>query len=183
MNSFGSGAQAVFVFLLLPLITKLRGVPFSQLPAYLSQSKWIYYNAATCHGALLHLLGKRVPRVLLSACLSLPAAVQTISGANPDVQGAPLLPLLYIATNLTFNIAALNLLRTSGNVVQSLVMSSITPLAIGAFTLNWPYMPPAPPLSTNFFIGVAVLIAGLATYNAPQLQQLLNKKSSKLKAA
>ena len=123
------------------------------------------------------------PTTVLSACLLLPAAVQTISGANPDVQGAPLLPLLYIATNLTFNIAALNLLRTSGNVVQSLVMSSITPLAIGAFTLNWPYMPPAPPLSTNFFIGVAVLIAGLATYNAPQLQQLMSKKNSNFKAA
>lgn len=181
MNSFGSGAQAAFVFLLLPLITKLRGVPFSQLPAYLSQSKWIPAMQQPAM-ALCCITCATGSHIVLSACF-LPAAVQTISGANPDVQGAPFLPLLYIASNLAFNIAALNLLRTSGNVVQSLVMSSITPLAIGAFTLNWPYMPPAPPLSTNFFIGVAVLIAGLAIYNAPQLQQLMNKKNSNPKTA
>ena len=41
-----------------------------------------------------------------------------------DCAGAPLLPLAYVATNLVFNIAALSLIRTAGNVVVSLVMSA-----------------------------------------------------------
>nr|CAD1837770.1 unnamed protein product [Ananas comosus var. bracteatus] len=34
VNSFGSGFQALFVFLLLPLLSNLRGIPFTELPAY-----------------------------------------------------------------------------------------------------------------------------------------------------
>ena len=37
VNSFGSASQALFVFLLLPLLSHLKGIPFSQLPSYLSQ--------------------------------------------------------------------------------------------------------------------------------------------------
>lgn len=44
-----------------------------------------------------------------------------------DCDGAPLLPLLYIITNIAFNISALNLLKYSSAVVSSLaVMSSGT---------------------------------------------------------
>ena len=42
VNSFGSAAQALFVFLLLPVASSLKGIPLSQLPAYLKE------GASTC---------------------------------------------------------------------------------------------------------------------------------------
>ena len=81
--------------------------------------------------------------------------------------GAPLLPLLYVATNLAFNISALNLLRVAGNVAMSLVMSSMVPLTIMAFTMSLPFLPAAPPLGPTFLAGSAVLVGGLGLYNAP----------------
>lgn len=144
VNSFGSAAQALFVFLLLPVASSLKGIPLSQLPAYLKEG-------TTC------LLGGS-------------------PSCGSDCSGAPMLPLLYIACNLGFNIAALNLLKTAGNVVQTLVMSSIVPTTIFAFTLSLPYLPPAPPLGPNFWLGTAVLVAGLLTFNSPQWRPMLQKK-------
>lgn len=37
VNSFGSGAQCLFVLLLLPVLSSQRGIPFSQLPHYLAE--------------------------------------------------------------------------------------------------------------------------------------------------
>jgi hypothetical protein len=37
VNSFGSGAQAVCVFLLLPFLASLRGISFGELPTYLAE--------------------------------------------------------------------------------------------------------------------------------------------------
>lgn len=37
VNSFGSAAQALFVFLMLPVIFSLRGIPLSGLPAYIKE--------------------------------------------------------------------------------------------------------------------------------------------------
>ena len=64
----------------------------------------------------------------------------------------------------------------AGNVVQTLVMSSIVPLTIFAFTLSIPYLPPAPPLGPNFWAGTALLVAGLLTFNSPQWRPLLQQK-------
>ncbi len=64
----------------------------------------------------------------------------------------------------------------AGNVVQTLVMSSIVPTTIFAFTLSLPYLPPAPPLGSNFWVGTAVLVAGLFTFNSPQWRPVLQKK-------
>ncbi|DBB00298.1 TPA: hypothetical protein ACH3X1_014123 [Trebouxia sp. C0004] len=144
VNSYGSAAQALFIFLLLPVISSLKGISLSQLPAYLKEG-------TTC------LLGGS-------------------PSCGSDCSGAPMLPLLYIAFNLGFNIAALNLLKTAGNVVQTLVMSSIVPTTIFAFTLSLPYLPPAPPLGSNFWLGTAVLVAGLFTFNSPQWRPMLKKK-------
>jgi len=41
VNSFGSAAQALFVFLLLPVMSSLKGIPLSQLPAYLKEGESI----------------------------------------------------------------------------------------------------------------------------------------------
>ena len=65
---------------------------------------------------------------------------------------------------------------SAGNVVQTLVMSSVVPMTIFAFTLSLPYLPPAPPLGPNFWIGTAVLVAGLFTFNSPQWRPVLQKK-------
>ncbi|KAL3155525.1 hypothetical protein ABBQ38_011076 [Trebouxia sp. C0009 RCD-2024] len=144
VNSFGSAAQALFVFLMLPVMSSLRGIPLSGLPAYIKQG-------TTC-----------------------------LMGGSPscgsDCAGAPMLPFLYILFNLAFNIAALNLLKTAGNVVQTLVMSSMVPLTIFVFTLSLPYLPPAPPLGPNFWVGTVVLVVGLLTFNSPQWRPALQKK-------
>lgn len=57
VNSFGSGFQALFVFLLLPFLSYLKGIPFLELPAYLKAGAACFLNAggiATgCEGAPL----------------------------------------------------------------------------------------------------------------------------------
>ena len=64
----------------------------------------------------------------------------------------------------------------AGNVAMTLVMSSIVPATIFAFTLSLPYLPAAPPLGTNFWVGTAVLVAGLFTFNSPQWRPILQRK-------
>ncbi|CAD6270008.1 unnamed protein product [Miscanthus lutarioriparius] len=55
VNSFGSGFQALFVFLLLPLLSNLRGIKFAELPAYLNGGAECFLNVAEspidCGGA------------------------------------------------------------------------------------------------------------------------------------
>lgn len=55
VNSFGSGFQAVFVFLLLPFLSNLRGIKFAELPAYLNGGAECFLNVAEspidCGGA------------------------------------------------------------------------------------------------------------------------------------
>lgn len=105
--------------------------------------------------------------------------------------GAPLLPLLYIITNIAFNISALNLLKYSSAVVSSLaIMSSgtphpkyvrllwfenrdmltstwsfVVPISIYILSLPLPYLPEGVTLSPFFVIGSVVLMLGLVLYN------------------
>ncbi|KAG0552333.1 hypothetical protein BDA96_01G499200 [Sorghum bicolor] len=57
VNSFGSGFQALFIFLLLPFLSNLKGIPFAQLPAYLNRGAACFLNVGgnlkDCHGAPL----------------------------------------------------------------------------------------------------------------------------------
>ncbi|XXG55798.1 hypothetical protein AAC387_Pa03g3389 [Persea americana] len=124
VNSFGSGYQALFVLLLLPLLSSLKGIPFAELPSYLR------------------------------------------SGAG--CEGAPLLPLLYIAVNMGFNISVLYLVKISSAVVSSLAATLAVPLSIYVLTLPLPYLPQGDGLSPFFIIGSAILVLGLALYNIPQ---------------
>ena len=50
VNSFGSGAQAICVFLLLPFLASLRGISFSELPGYLTEGALLFHGvkAASC---------------------------------------------------------------------------------------------------------------------------------------
>ncbi|KAI5075696.1 hypothetical protein GOP47_0009772 [Adiantum capillus-veneris] len=47
VNSFGSGFQSLFVFLLLPLLSQVRGIPFSQLPGYIKSGAGCLFNIGT----------------------------------------------------------------------------------------------------------------------------------------
>lgn len=55
VNSFGSGFQALFVFLLLPLLTNLRGIKLAELSAYLNGGAECFLNVGEspidCGGA------------------------------------------------------------------------------------------------------------------------------------
>lgn len=57
VNSFGSGFQAFFVFLLLPFLSNLRGIPFPELPSYLKSGAACFLNLGGnltgCEGAPL----------------------------------------------------------------------------------------------------------------------------------
>lgn len=56
VNSFGSAFQALFICLLLPLISKMWGIPFNQLPNYLMDGAACFLNIGTvsgCDGAPL----------------------------------------------------------------------------------------------------------------------------------
>ena len=53
VNSFGSGAQAIGVLLLLPVLTSLRGLSLSELPQYVGDGKHFSLNfisiCSLCH--------------------------------------------------------------------------------------------------------------------------------------
>ncbi|KAM3692615.1 hypothetical protein ACJW31_08G102300 [Castanea mollissima] len=57
VNSYGSAFQAFFICLLLPFLSKLWGIPFSQLPNYLKDGAACFLNVGTlssgCDGAPL----------------------------------------------------------------------------------------------------------------------------------
>uniref|UniRef100_A0ACD6AKP4 Uncharacterized protein n=1 Tax=Avena sativa TaxID=4498 RepID=A0ACD6AKP4_AVESA len=44
VNSFGSGFQALFVFLLLPFLSNLKGIPLTELPAYVNHGAACFLN-------------------------------------------------------------------------------------------------------------------------------------------
>ncbi|XP_044510630.1 protein CLT2, chloroplastic [Mangifera indica] len=82
--------------------------------------------------------------------------------------GAPLLPLLYMSTNMAFNISVLSLLKISSAVVASLVVMLSVPLSIYALSLPLPYLPDGMSLSPFFLFGSLILVLGLIIYNIPQ---------------
>ncbi|PAN21145.1 hypothetical protein PAHAL_3G445100 [Panicum hallii] len=55
VNSFGSGFQALFVFLLLPFLSNLRGIKFAELPGYVNGGAECFLNVGEspidCGGA------------------------------------------------------------------------------------------------------------------------------------
>ncbi|RDY00642.1 Protein CLT2, chloroplastic [Mucuna pruriens] len=132
VNSFGSGFQALFVLLSLPLLSNLKGIPFAELPSYFKSGVGCFLNLGA-------------------------------DEANCD--GAPLLPLLYIITNLTFNISLLNVVKTSSAVVASLLVMLSVPISVYILSLPLPYLPEGTNLSPFFLLGCAILVSGLFLYN------------------
>ncbi|KAL3634037.1 Protein clt2, chloroplastic [Castilleja foliolosa] len=132
VNSFGSGFQALFVLLFLPLLSNLKGIPLSEFPTYLKSGAACFLN---------------------------------IGNNTSGCDGAPLLPLLYIITNIAFNISVLNLLKFSSAVVSSLAVMSSVPISIYILSLPLPYLPGGVTLSPFFVLGSVVLMMGLVVYN------------------
>ncbi|XP_009414763.1 protein CLT2, chloroplastic [Musa acuminata AAA Group] len=135
VNSFGSGFQALFVFLLLPFLSNIRGIPFAELPAYLRSGAACFLNVGS----------------LTKGC-----------------EGAPLLPLLFIAMNMAFNISLLNLVKMSSALVSSLAITLAVPLSIYILSLPLPYIPEGASLNVHFVVGAAILVLGLIIYNLPR---------------
>ncbi|KAK3038293.1 hypothetical protein RJ639_031389 [Escallonia herrerae] len=137
LNLLGTSPSllALFVLLFLPLLSNLKGIPFSELPMYLKDGAGCFFNIGT-----------------------------NISGCN----GAPLLPLLYIFTNIAFNISLLNLVKISSAVVSSLAAMLSVPVSIYILALPLPYMPEGVSLSPFFLLGSLILVMGLVLYNLPQ---------------
>nr|KJB58832.1 hypothetical protein B456_009G228500 [Gossypium raimondii] len=135
VNSFGSGFQALFVLLLLPLLSNLKGIPFLELPSYLKGGAACFLN---------------------------------LGGETSGCEGAPLLPLLYIVTNMAFNISVLNLLKVSSAIVASLTVTLSVPLSIYILSLPLPYLPNGASLSPFFLFGSLILMSGLVLYNIAQ---------------
>ncbi|KAG0464335.1 hypothetical protein HPP92_020404 [Vanilla planifolia] len=142
VNSFGSGFQALFVFLLLPFLSNLRGIPLAELPQYLRDGAACFLN---------------------------------IGGSLTDCEGAPLLPLLFILTNMAFNISLLNLVKVSSALLSSLVATIAVPLSIYILSLPLPYMPEGASLNVVFVMGTAILVSGLTLYNLPVTGKWLHK--------
>ncbi|GAV66859.1 hypothetical protein CFOL_v3_10369 [Cephalotus follicularis] len=90
-----------------------------------------------------------------------------IGGNKAGCDGAPLLPLLYIATNMAFNISLLNLVKNSSAVVASLAVMLSVPASIYILSLPLPYLPESASLSPFFLFGSVVLLMGLSLYNLP----------------
>ncbi|ANM68004.1 CRT (chloroquine-resistance transporter)-like transporter 2 [Arabidopsis thaliana] len=145
VNSFGSGFQALFVFLLLPFLSNLKGIPFASLPSYLKDGAGCFFNTGA-----------------------------KISGCD----GAPILPLLYISTNLAFNISLLHLVKISSAIVSSLTMMLSVPLAVYIMSKPLPYLPGGSSLSSNFTMGCIVLVLGLLLYNIPTTPTKQHTKTS-----
>ncbi|KAL6564834.1 Protein clt1, chloroplastic [Orobanche minor] len=119
VNSFGSAYQAVFICLLLPLLSNLWGIPFGQLPNYLKDGAACFLNVGTmsnrCNGApllpvlfvivnmgfnisLLHLI-KISSAVLscLASTLSVPISVYLFTLPLPYLGVASSLPRGFLA--------------------------------------------------------------------------------------
>lgn len=93
------------------------------------------------------------------------ACFVNMGAPEKDCVGAPVVPLVYVAINLAFNIANLSLLKQSSAVVSSLSVTLAVPLSIWAFTFPLPLLGTPSTLPSGLFLGAAVLVTGLAFYN------------------
>ncbi|AQK78638.1 protein CLT2, chloroplastic-like isoform X1 [Zea mays] len=141
VNSFGSGFQAVFVFLLLPFLSNLRGIKFAELPAYLNGGAECFLNVAEspidCGGApflpLLFIVVNMAFNVSLLNLVKMSSAIVaslTATSAVPISIYILSLPLPYIphGTELStsFIIGAVILLM--GLILYNLPQSSLKQL-------------------------------------------------------
>ncbi|ERN18450.1 protein CLT1, chloroplastic isoform X1 [Amborella trichopoda] len=100
-----------------------------------------------------------------------------IGSSATGCEGAPLLPVLFVITNMGFNISMLHLLKLSSAVVSCLAATFAVPLSIYAFTLPLPYIGAPSTLPPGFILGATVLVAGLLVYCLPPSLGATSKQS------
>eukprot|EP01025_Chloroclados_australasicus_P031646 TRINITY_DN3198_c0_g1_i1.p1 TRINITY_DN3198_c0_g1~~TRINITY_DN3198_c0_g1_i1.p1 ORF type:complete len:344 (+),score=26.20 TRINITY_DN3198_c0_g1_i1:106-1137(+) len=145
VNTWSSISQGIFTILFIPILSQLRGIPLSQLPAYVRDGSQCFMGITPVCGG--------------------------------DCTGAPLLPLLYVAVNIVFNVVVLYILRTAGSLVLSLAASALVPFTIWAFTFNLPLLGTSAPLGSNFIFGASGLLLGLIVYNVADIAKFWYEKS------
>ncbi|MED6130812.1 Protein clt2, chloroplastic [Stylosanthes scabra] len=115
---------------------------------------------------------KGIPFLQLPSYLKSGAGCFLNLGAHKSsCDGAPWLPLLYIVTNLTFNISLLNVVKTSSAVVASLMVMLSVPISVIILSLPLPYLPEGTSLSPVFVLGCAILVSGLYLYNSTKAKK------------
>ncbi|RZC77663.1 hypothetical protein C5167_001852 [Papaver somniferum] len=85
VNSYGSAFQALFISLLLPFLSKLWGVPFTQLPSYLKDGAACFLNIGTLTKVPLSVYAFTLPLPYIGVASSLPAGF--VMGASVLVVG------------------------------------------------------------------------------------------------
>ncbi|KAF3775212.1 CLT2 protein [Nymphaea thermarum] len=108
-----------------------------------------------------------LPAYLQSGAACFINADANISGCD----GAPLLPILFMAVNIAFNISLLNLLKTTSALVASLSITLSVPLSIYILSLPLPWIPEGARLTPFFAIGTIILVSGLLLYNLPKRKE------------
>ncbi|XP_058079978.1 protein CLT1, chloroplastic-like isoform X2 [Magnolia sinica] len=72
VNSYGSAFQALFIFLLLPFLSKLWGIPFNQLPTYLKDGAACFLNIGSLSSVPLSVYAFTLPLPYIGVASSLP---------------------------------------------------------------------------------------------------------------
>ncbi|XVE55628.1 hypothetical protein DITRI_Ditri03aG0173900 [Diplodiscus trichospermus] len=102
VNSFGSGFQALFVLLLLPVLSNLKGIPFLELPSYVKSGAACFLNTGAdtsgCEGA-----------PLLPLLYTITNMVFNISGLNLLKVSSAVVSSLAVTLSVPISIYALSL--------------------------------------------------------------------------
>ncbi|GAB2277973.1 Protein clt1, chloroplastic [Dionaea muscipula] len=93
------------------------------------------------------------------------ACFLNITTLSAGCEGAPMLPLLFVAVNMGFNISLLHLIKISDAVVSSLASTISVPLSVYIFTLPLPYLGAGSALPPGFVAGAIILVMGLLIYS------------------
>ena len=116
--------QVLCTFCLFPFILKARNMVIQDLPQYFLQGASCFCGTSLSTS---------------SDCTGM-YTVRCADRRHECSLGAPLLPLCYIAANLTYNVSGLYLVRSVGALVTSLVSSLVVPVTIAVFILPIPYL-------------------------------------------
>lgn len=143
VNSFGSGFQALFVLLLLPFLSNLKGIPLTELPAYVNRGAACFLNVGgnlnDCPGApLLPLLFITVNMAFnisvlnlvkmstalvasLTATLAVPLSIYVLSLPLPYMPGGTSLSTSFLvgAAVLVLGLLLYNLPQKSADQVKT----------------------------------------------------------------
>lgn len=143
VNSFGSGFQALFVLLLLPFLSNLKGIPLAELPAYVNRGAACFLNIGgnlnDCPGApllpllfitmnmafnisVLNLVKMSTALVAsLTATLAVPLSIYVLSLPLPYMPGGTSLSTSFLvgAAVLVLGLLLYNLPQNSADQVKT----------------------------------------------------------------